>query len=52
MVLKRYQNRSVWHRWYAWHPVHIDLVGWVWLQDVERRQVPYKGSHYWSYRCS
>ena len=37
---RRLQDRSVWHRWYAWHPVQVSERGvefLVWLEWVERR---------------
>jgi len=26
-----------WHRWFAWRPVFVPAVGWVWLRTVERQ---------------
>ena len=30
------QNTSVWHRWFAWHPVTVENT-FVWLSYVERK---------------
>lgn len=40
-----------WHRWFAWHPVWYQGVGF-WLMSVERRQVDwvYPGERVWAYR--
>lgn len=28
---------SEWHRWFAWHPVHLTGRDWRWLEYVMRR---------------
>ena len=36
---RRLQDRTAWHRWYAWHPVQVSEGGItfiVWLEAVER----------------
>jgi len=35
------KRRSVWHRWFAWHPVLVsvgeEFACWVWLETLERK---------------
>lgn len=35
------KSDGTWQRWYAWHPVELDVFGgqWVWLEAVERRSI-------------
>ena len=48
--------RGKWRRWFAWYPVRLksdkssELLPWVWLEWVERRQVRQQlnsGGYYW-----
>ncbi len=34
---KRTRERKQWHRWFAWHPVHVDYGECVWLENVWRK---------------
>ena len=35
------KRRSLWHRWFAWHPVVVsveeELDHWVWFEHLERK---------------
>lgn len=51
---ERWTRRTLWHRWFAWHPVEVSDGEWWWLETVERREC-YQGSHaggtfWWEYR--
>jgi hypothetical protein len=26
-----------WHKWFAWRPVFVYDLGWVWLKSIERQ---------------
>jgi hypothetical protein len=44
------QDLRRWHRWYAWHPVHINAGNmwiWVWGETIERKMNPHP--HYDGY---
>lgn len=42
---------TVWHRWFAWYPVHIHPAGYVWWEVVERRGESIGGDAWvWDYR--
>jgi len=49
------RRRSVWHRWFAWHPVIVSVEEefdhWVWFERLERKWSlgKYGGGH-WRYR--
>jgi len=54
---RRLQDKTAWHRWYAWHPVQVSEGGMafvVWLEWVDRRGDwcgGLRGGHWmWSYR--
>jgi hypothetical protein len=32
-----FNDRTKWHRWFAWYPVVV-AGQWVWLETVERRE--------------
>jgi hypothetical protein len=36
----QYEQKRLWHKWWAWHPVSIkteDYKQWVWFEPVYRR---------------
>jgi len=41
VLTSRAKQRSVWHRWFAWHPVIVSVKDevdhWVWLERLERK---------------
>jgi hypothetical protein len=42
VLTSRAKQRSVWHRWFAWHPVIIgaeqeEFDHWVWFETLERK---------------
>lgn len=45
----RRRDLSVWHRWFAWHPVCTENA-WVWLEYVERRVMYYTYDDFPEYR--
>lgn len=34
---ERYERKTNWHRWFAWHPVRIASGDCRWLEYVERK---------------
>jgi len=49
------RRRSVWHRWFAWHPVIVrveeEFDHWVWFERLERKWSLSKyGKGHWRYR--
>lgn len=39
-----------WHKWFAWHRVHIDDHDCRWLEYVARRgDLAYTGGYFWNY---
>ena len=49
------RRRSVWHRWFAWHPVvvkvHDEFDHWVWFECLERKwSIGKYGGGLWRYR--
>ena len=50
------RRRSVWHRWFAWHPVVVrveeEFDHWVWLETLERKWTVgrYRNHGHWRYR--
>ena len=44
-------NRNVWEKWFAWHPIFLEWNKIAWLKYVERdlAMTPTDGS-YWMYR--
>jgi len=54
---RRLQDKTAWHRWYAWHPVQVSEGGvtWViWFEWVERREIEAEAIYgvvpFWQYR--
>jgi hypothetical protein len=50
---KEPKDLSLWHRWFAWHPVKVGTF-WIWLETIERRgnmQYDFADSWFqWEYR--
>lgn len=52
------KRKHEWHKWFAWHPVVVDVDGYgryifAWLETVERsfdESRTYTGDSAWSYR--
>lgn len=51
---RKYQDTTLWHAWYAWHPVNISTdfhaIELVWLEHLERREHFYRDGSWWEYR--
>jgi hypothetical protein len=43
------KDRTIWRKWFAWHPIIIDNVT-VWLEIVERKREPDIFDWVYSYR--
>lgn len=49
-------NLEQWHRWFAWHPVKLEVdpgedSTWVWLETIEQRRQPgWPYGYTWRYR--
>ena len=56
VLTSKARRRSLWHHWFAWHPVVVtaddELENWVWLERVERKWSigKYGGKGRWKYR--
>jgi hypothetical protein len=51
-VIFRLQDKSEWHRIFAWFPIYIGAHHMAWLQYVERRSTlrSEEGGHIFEYR--
>lgn len=57
--IKLHNDKTLWHRWFAWHPVVVDVKDdgsqeYVWLEYVQRCGIYYswiEGSYWeWNYK--
>lgn len=39
--LKKAEQKTKKHKWFAWYPVKVGYCRWVWLKDVCRVYKPY-----------
>lgn len=49
----RREERTAWHRWFAWHQVQMQDCRWVWLQWIRRRRylpIGFYDTIPWEYR--